>query len=141
MKINFPRGIVIDTDNIPAHFDAMIRDAFKGYTEGTAPAYMYQDKLAFIDACAVCLHGGKDSSEAVNGLIKESVSWQLDEYGQLPDKGDFLSVDFMCDCYRLGEKNAQLYDHYTGRHHTDDKIMELLYRAIKVVVDYEEDAG
>ena len=40
MKINFPRGIVIDTDNIPAHFDSMIREAFKDYTHGTNPTYM-----------------------------------------------------------------------------------------------------
>ena len=31
-----------------------------------------------------------------------------------------------------------LYSHYTGEHHKDEKIMQLLYRVIKVVINYED---
>ena len=49
MKIKFPRNVVVDTDNIPQDFEEQIRASFKAYTEGTAEAYTYQDKLAYID--------------------------------------------------------------------------------------------
>lgn len=49
MKVNFPRGLVFDLDNIPDDFEAQIRQAFHDFTEGTRKEYTYQDKLLFID--------------------------------------------------------------------------------------------
>ena len=137
MKIKLPRGIVVDINNIPENFDRMICEAFKDYTKGTNPKFMYQDKLAFIDACAYYLHGEMDGEDAVKGLIMRNTKWRLDEYGDLPGYEDFWDIGFMSECYSQGKKDAKLYDHYTGDRRTDDKIMEVLYRAIKVVMDYD----
>ena len=134
MKVKFPRGIEVDIDNVPDDFDDMIRKSFGEYTEGTAEDYTYQDKLAYIDVCRRLLHKAEDSYDAVTNKIKDTFADRLDEYGEFADESEFLSVDFMVECYEYGANN--LYAHYTGDHHQDDKIMELLVRAIRVVINY-----
>lgn len=138
MLIKFPRGVVIDTANISNDFDARIAKAFADYTEGTAAAYRYQDKLAFIDLMSKYLHDADDPEDSVKRLILESTEWTLEEHGSFPSADDFWSMDFMAACYERGVKDQSLYDHYTGDCRTDDVIMQLLVRAIKVVMDYEE---
>lgn len=137
MKITFPRGVVVDTDAIPADFDTRILEAFKAYTRGTRKEYMYHDKLAFIDWCAKLAHGNYDSDDAVKKLILKNTEWKLDEYGELPDADEFWNLSFMEQCYEQGQKDASLYDHYTGNHRIDDVIMDLLARTIKIVMNYE----
>lgn len=137
--VSFTRKIRVDVYDVPENFDEMILDAFKDYTHGTRKSFMYQDKLSFIDCMTKYLHKANDSVNCVKDLILRNTEWQLDEYGELPDKDEFWSLDFMADCYENGQKNASLYDHYTGDHHIDDKIMLLLVRAIKVVMNYEVD--
>ena len=139
MKVNFLSGIVVDTDNIPADFDTIILEAFKEYTSGTSPVYMYHDKLSFIDCCVKYLHKAHDANNAVKALILEDTEWQLDEYGELPDPDEFWSLDFMATCYENGRDDASLYAHYTGDRRIDDAIMTLLARAIKVVMNYGGD--
>ena len=136
MKIKFPRNVVVDTDNIPQDFEEQIRASFEAYTEGTAEAYTYQDKLAYIDLCRKYLHRAEDTSDCVLALMKEYLEYEVTEQGEIPDKEDYLSVEFMETCYENGRTN--LYDHYTGNHHVDDTIMDLLARAIKVVINYEK---
>lgn len=130
---------MVDTNNIPVDFDTMVLEAFKDFTRGTNPRYMYQDKLAFIDSCAECLHKAHDSYDAVKNLILKQTEWNLDEYGELPDADEFWDMGFMCECYENGRKAASLYDHYTGNHRIDDVIMDLLVRVIKVVINYGGD--
>lgn len=136
MKIKFPRGIVIDTNQIPEDFDDIIRKSFEEYTEGTSKAYTYQDKLAYIDVCRKLLHKAEDAQNCVIKLMKERMEYEVSEYGSIPDKEDYLSAEFMEHCFVEGRTN--LYHHYTGDHHIDDKIMALLVRAIKVVINYED---
>lgn len=135
MKIKFPRNVIIDTDNIPQNFEDLIRASFEAYTEGTAKDYTYQDKLAYIDLCRKYLHRAEDTSDCVLALMKDYLEYEVTEQGEIPDKEDYLSVEFMATCYENGRTN--LYDHYTGNHRVDDKIMDLLARAIKVVINYE----
>ena len=71
MNVKFPRGLIIDLDNIPENFEAEIQKAFAEYTEGTNPAYMYQDKLAFIDRMCQLAKG---DIEDENGNITVYVS-------------------------------------------------------------------
>ena len=136
MKIKFPRNVVVDTDNIPQDFEEQIRVSFEAYTEGTAEAYTYQDKLAYIDVCRKYLHRAEDTSDCVLALMKEYLEYNVTEQGEIPDKEDYLSVEFMETCYENGRTN--LYDHYTRDHNIDDIIMDLLARAIKVVINYEK---
>jgi carboxypeptidase C (cathepsin A) len=135
MKIKFPRNVIIDTDNIPQNFEDLIRASFEAYTEETAKDYTYQDKLAYIDKCRMYLHRAENTSDCVLALMKDYLEYEVTEQGEIPDKEDYLSVEFMENCYENGRTN--LYDHYTGNHHVDDKIMGLLARAIKVVINYE----
>ena len=137
MKIRFPRGIEVDINNVPDDFDNIVRNAFGEYTEYTREEYMYQDKLAFIDSCAELLHKAKGSSNAVKRLILKQTEFELDEYGDFPDADDFWNMRFMEDCYNEGKNDMCLYSHYTGDHRKDDQIMHLLYRVIKVVMNYE----
>lgn len=128
---------MIDTTNIPVDFDTMILEAFKKFTHETREKYMYQDKLAFIDMCVKYLHNAHDSHDVVKMLILRNVKWQLDEYEELPDADEFWDMSFMEACYEQGQMDASLYDHYTGDHHIDDVIMDLLVRVIKTVMNYE----
>ncbi len=137
MTISFPRGITVDIDHVPDNFDDMIRQSFAEYTEGTAKAYTYHDKLAYIDLCRKYLHKAEDASNCVMELMKDHFEQEVSEYGEFPGAEDFLTVEFMEACYEAGRTN--LYEHYTGDHHKDDKIMKLLVRAIKVVIDFEGD--
>lgn len=139
MKIRFPRNVLIDLDNIPQDFEEIIRSSFAAYTECTAPDYTYQDKLAYIDRCRQYLHHAEDTGSCVRELMKGLLEYEVTEQGEIPDKEDYLSVEFMEQCYDAGRTN--LYDHYTGDHHVDDKIMALLERAIKVVINYERGAA
>lgn len=134
MIIKFPRRIEIDIDNVPEDFEEIIKKSFRDYTYGTAEEYTYQDKLAYIDRCRALLHGTEDEYDAVSNLVKETFGDRLDEYGEFTDESDFLSIDFMAHCYQQGANN--LYAHYTNDHHKDDKIMKLLERVIKVVINY-----
>ena len=135
MKIKFPRGIVIDINQIPQDFDQIIRKSFSEYTEGTSKSYTYQDKLAYIDVCRKLLHKAEDAQNCVIELMKKHMEYEVSESGRISDKEDYFSVEFMERCFDEGRTN--LYAHYTGDHHIDDKIMELLVRVIKVVINYE----
>jgi hypothetical protein len=72
--INFPRGLEVDIFNLPEDFKEQVEQAFKEYTSGTAKAYMYVDKLGFIDRCVECLNGDEDSDDVVNSLVEETMA-------------------------------------------------------------------
>lgn len=137
MNVRFPRGVVVDINNIPEDFDEQIRKSFEAYTDGTAKEYTYQDKLAYIDKCRMYIHKAESTSNCVVELMKELLEYQVTENGEIPEAEDYLSVEFMEQCFEEGRTN--LYHHYTGDHHQDDKIMQLLTRAIRVVINYAED--
>lgn len=134
-RIQFPRNVVVDINNVPEDFEEIIRKSFKDYTEGTAEDYTYQDKLAYIDLCRMYLHRAENASDCVLEIMKNYMEYEVSEFGEVPDKDDYLSVEFMSDCFEKGRTN--LYAHYYNDHHIDDKIMALLVRAIKVVINYE----
>ena len=139
MLISLCVKVAVDTDKIPDDFEEQICAAFREYTRGTAAAYMYQDKLSFIDLMSKHLHEAYDAEESVKKLILDDAEFRLDEYGEFPDADDYWNMDFMCACYKKGRQDACMYDHYTGDHHKDEVIMRLLSRAIKAVVNYEEE--
>lgn len=143
MIITFPRNIRIDLASPPDNFEEIIRQSFHDYTKGTHSDYTYQDKLSYIDRCRSLLHHNghsPDTHEVVMDLMKNRFEYKVDECGEFPDESDYLSVDFMEECYDKGadDSKCDLYAHYTGDHHVDDRIMSLIVRAIKVVINYEE---
>ena len=132
-----PRGMMVDINKVPDDFDEKIREAFREYTTGTSRDYTYHDKLLFIDNCVRAFHGNRDEEEAVCDLIHEAVDYKL-SVGELPDAGDYNCLEFMQDCYLQGANSQKLYSEYMQKgSREDDKIMQLLIRIIKVVIDFE----
>lgn len=140
--IRFPGDIKVDIFNVSDDFEEQIKKAFGKYTRGTAKDYTYQDKLCFIDHMVEKLHKAGDEWDAVKNLLMERFEYELDECGDLPDRGDFESVSFMQDCYVRGREDGRLYYQFEDKngikdHHIYDRIMQLEYRAIKAVMDWE----
>lgn len=140
MIVHLPRDLYIDIDNIPEDFELQVQQKFAEYTEGTHPDYMFQDKLAFIDLTVKRLHGDKDSQEAVMDLMKDTFEFNVKEYGDFPGESDFLSVEFMEQCYTTGKESQRLHSHFeTEEHHIYEKIEKLLLRLIQAVLDYKKE--
>ena len=140
MKVLLPRNYEVDLDNIPEDFEEHIQKLFSEYTEMTNPCFMYHDKLCFIDMMVKKLHGNKDADDAVMDAMKDYLEYEVKEYGNIPDKEDYLDVGFMESCYKLGQSSMKMYSHewqQGQRKHDDDKIMKLICRVIKAVMDYE----
>lgn len=64
--INLPRGLEVDIFNLPEDFKEQVEQAFREYTSGTVKAYMYVDKLGFIDSCVRYINGDKNSYDVVD---------------------------------------------------------------------------
>lgn len=140
MTVTFPRNYEVDLDNIPDDFEDQIVRCFCDYTRGTASDYTYQDKLLFIDTMVEHLHKVDDPYDRVKQLCLDKFEWDLDTYGELPDKEDYQSVGFMEMCYEQGRSDAHLYSHFgVEDHHVYEKIMKLECRAIKVVMEWDHD--
>ena len=136
MIIELPRKIQVDTDNIPDNLYQVVQGAFAEYTKGTRTEYMYQDKLCFIDRMAEKIHHA-DASYAVNKLIKDTFAYELDEQGEITDPSTFFSIDFMEDCYRIGQNDHKLYAKFGQSRREADAIMKVEAIVIKAVMDYE----
>jgi len=105
--INLPRELEVDIFNLPEDFKEQVEQAFREYTSGTAKAYMYADKLGFIDRCVECLNGNEDSDKVVNSLVEEAMIAEWRNNGEIIQEDDIYSIDFMEDCYRKGEGDSK----------------------------------
>ena len=140
MIVILPRGLEVDLDNIPDDLEEQVQKCFSEYTEMTNPKFMYHDKLCFIDVMVKELHGNKDADDAVMDAMKDYMEYEVREYGNIPSKEDYLDVEFMEHCYNLGQRSMEMYSHSwqkNQRKHDDDKIMKVLCRATKAVMDYK----
>lgn len=140
MNVFLPRGLKVDLDCIPDDLEEQVQKVFSEYTEMTNPVFMYHDKLCFIDGIVNKLHGNKDSDDAVMDAMKDYLEYEVKEYGNIPDKDEYLDVGFMEQCYKLGQRSMKMYSHewqQGQRKHDDDKIMKVICRSIKAVMDYE----
>ncbi len=139
MKFELPRGLIVDTNNIPDDFEDQVKKVFEEYTECTHRDYTYQDKLLFIDVCVHILHGDLDKDVAVMEHMKDTFEYQVSECGTFPNESDFLSIEFMESCYDEGVKSQKLYfSPSCGDEHEIEKIMKILIRIIRSVLDYEK---
>lgn len=133
--LEFPRGVQVDVFNPPEDFEAQIRESFAGYTEDTNKDYTYQDKLAYIDLMRVYAHGDPDGAEEAENYILERFEYELKENGEFMRESDFRTSEVLSDIWERG--HLDLHASYTNDHHIDEKIQQLLVRAIKVVIEYE----
>lgn len=138
MYITLPKGISVDIDNVPDDFEKEVQNAFADFTKGTNPKFMYEDKLYFIDLMTNYLHH-QDATEKVNDRIVSAFRHELNEYGEFAEESEFLTREFMEECYEMGVDDAQLYSRYFTKHgkHDNEKIMRIECRVIKAVMDYE----
>lgn len=136
MIIELPRKIQVDTNNIPDDLYQVVQRAFAEYTKGTRAEYTYQDKLCFIDLMAEKIQHA-DASDKVNQLIKDTFAYELDEQGEITDLSTFYSIEFMENCYRLGQNDHKLYAKCGQSRRENDAIMQIEAIVIKAVMDYE----
>ena len=137
--INLPRGLEVDIFNLPEDFKEQVEQEFREHTSGTAKAYMYADKLGFIDRCVECLNGNEDSDDAVNILVEEAMIAEWRNNGEIIKEDDIYSIDFMEDCYRKGKEDTRLNSHFgTDDHHIYDQIQKVLVQVITIVMNYED---
>lgn len=138
--INLPRGLEVDIFNLPEDFKEQVEQAFEEYTSGTAKAYMYVDKLGFIDRCVEYLNGNEDSEDAVNALVEKAMIAEWRNNGELIKEDDIYSIEFMKDCYGKGKEGARLDSHFgTDDHHIYDQIQKVLVQIITVVMNYRDE--
>lgn len=140
--LKFPRGVEVDLRNVPDDFEALIAKAFGEYTNGTRKEYAHHDKLAFIDLMRRYAHDARyvEADSEVNELMKNSFAHTLVECGTIMNESDFLSIEFMEECYQAGfdKGSCNLYHQYeTESGSMNDLVLSLLYRAIKVVIEWE----
>lgn len=138
MIINLPRGLSFDLDHLPDDFEEQVKRAFSEFTELTHPDYTFQDKLMFIDVAVENLNGNKSAHKAVMEMMKDSFEYQVEEYGDFPNESDFLSVEFMEECYKKGQKSQRLFSRYNVDRHEEEKIEKMLIRLINAVLSYEK---
>lgn len=68
-------------------------------------------------------------------MISEAVMYQLDEYGEMPDKDEILSVEFMEHCYDEGFRPyRQQYE--TDSSSANEKTLKVILKIIQIIVDY-----
>lgn len=137
--INLPRGLEVNIFNLPEDFKEQVEQAFEEYTSGTAKAYMYVDKLGFIDRCVEYLNGDENSDDVVNSLVEEAMIAEWRNNGEIIEKDDIYSLEFMEDCYRKGNEDARLNSHFgTDDHHIYDQIQKVLVQVITIVMNYRD---
>lgn len=137
MILNLPNNGVIDTQNITPEFENIVKKSFAGYTEGTNPEYMYQDKLCYLDRLRKVFHRVECTSDAVNALIKEDFAYALDEFGEIKGEEDFYNIEFMEECFDAGFLPMYL-NGYGATKRNYEKDMKVLLDIIKIVVNYKE---
>ena len=131
-----------DLKEIPDDFEEQVQAAFGEYTKGTNKDFTYQDKLCFIDKIVENLHRAGDEWDAVKEYLMDRFEYDLDNGCGIPDTSDYDGIEALQDCYTKGREDGRLYYQFEDEngikdHHIYDKIMELEYRAIKAVIEWE----
>ena len=139
MIIRLPWIREIDTLDLPENFEQLVEESFRRFTEGTAKEYRSEDKLCYLDNLRErYLSGGEDDEEAVTRLIGEAFKYNLEEYGEVLEKDDLLSVEFMTQCYSEGSR--RFCRQYDKRSHSRDlQTRKVILRIIQIVVNYSDE--
>lgn len=135
MKIHLPHIDPIDTDRLPENLEELVKQSFEKFTHGTREEYQFEDKLLYLDNLRECYINRLGTRDLVENLIKEEVVYQLEEYGEMPDTEEILSIDFMGRCYDAGFRPFRR-DYDSASSSRNKKIMKTIYRIIKAVIEY-----
>ena len=134
----------VDLKEIPNDFDEQVKAAFGKYTTGTSKDFTYQDKLCFIDKIVENLHRAGDEWDAVKKYLMDRFVYDIDNGDGMPDTSDYDGIEALQDIYAKGREDGRLYYQFEDEngikdHHIYDKVMELEYRAIKAVIEWEHE--
>lgn len=138
MIIKLPWIEPIDTLDLPENFEELVKKSFREFTRGTKKEYRHEDKLLYLDNLRKAYLREDNPEKAVRNLVSKETMYQLEEYGEMPDTGDILSVDFMETCYKEGFRPFYYpYDEVSGDRNS--KTLSVILDIIKIVVNYEEE--
>lgn len=133
MICELPRGLMIDTNDMPEDFEEKIKAAFAEYTMGTSEEYTFEDRLRFMDLCIESLHGGKDSDDTVMEYLKDRMEQDI-RNGEFPDESDYYCIDFMIEMFEMGKEYQSMYmPHFNGGRHEKEGIEKAITRIIKAL--------
>lgn len=135
MIIKLPWIEPIDSLQIPDNFDELVKKSFEKFTEGTREEYRFEDKLLYLDNLRKHYISKKTAREAVEQLILETTMYQLDEYGEMPDKDEILSVEFMEHCYDEGFRPYR-QEYEMDSSSANKTTLKVILKIIQVIVDY-----
>lgn len=137
MIINLPWVEPIDTQRLPENFEELVKKSFGEFTKGTNIDYRHVDKLLYLDNLRKAYLRDDNAEKDVRNLIQRKVMHDLEEYGEMPDTGDILSVEFMEICYNEGFRPFyHYYDEASASRNS--KALSVILHIIKIIVNYEE---
>lgn len=68
----------------------------------------------------------------------EQFRYGVETHGEFPREDEYLSMEFMSQCFRRGTEKSKLYSHYFSEDHNEnEKVMVVLARAIKAIMEYK----
>lgn len=137
MIIRFPQtGYELNTLAPSEDFEQKIKEVFAEFTKGTSEEYTFADKLYFLDRLRVYIHDNMDDDEIAEDVIMNHVKYELSEFGNLPDKEDFRTIEFMTECARQGFRPFYFRDKEKSSS-WNDKSLKTILRVIQIVVNWE----
>lgn len=140
MIINL-RHAKIDTVNPPENLEEIVCREFAEFTKGTHRDYTFEDKLLFIDHLRASLYGNINPHDAVKSIIISRDEFELDEYGDLPDRDDYWSMEFLEHCYECGDHKLRNKEFEPFSSSASEKTMKTVLRIIAAVVNWKEDGA
>ena len=139
MMIYLPWIDPIDTENLPEDFEAQVKMSFGKFTEGTNRDYTHVDKLMYLDNLRRYYLRGKHqkyTEDYVNDIMKKTFEYSLDEYGEIPDKEEFLSIEFMGSCFDYGFfPFRDQYDRDSSSR--NNTVLKVILEIIRIVIHWE----
>lgn len=137
MIINLPWVEPINTQNLPENLEELVKKSFREFTKGTRKEYQHEDKLLYLDNLRKAYLRENNTEKAVRNLVSGETMYYLEEYGEMPNTEDILSVDFMETCYKEGFR--PFHDNYgEASENKVNEIFSVILDIIKIVVNYEE---
>ena len=124
-------------DEPPKNLEFYVMKSFHDFTEGTAKAFEFEDKLHYLDNLRKHLHAGS-TDEHVRRLVCKRVEHRMEEEGDFPDRKDFLCIEFMEPCFDEGF--LPFHDtYYFGSESGNEECLRSILRIIRTVVNYSEE--
>lgn len=136
MIINLPWVEQINTLCLPKDFEEQVKTSFKKFTEGTSKQYTFEDKLLYLDNLRRGYLRTDNTEASIIDLIGRRVSYELEENGEMPEKYDIMSTEFMGHCYDEGFRPLRdIWEPYSSSNNIET--LKVILKIVQIVVNYE----